>query len=552
MNKISIIVVLFIILPLNAQNFNSIIEDLDEVINTVQSANKEYIQTISSLQPGVVDVTIEEVSKKGSSTVNSFEFNTADIDINTIKTITKKDVIVIQLLAKNKQKLIKLTTNQEKISYVNQLFINAENIDNGRLIEDYFKQCVPLAQEITDKRLSLSGYKEQLIWLENNVIDVNLIKKQFSQKLTANDKYPGSIIIKSNEVAGKNSKNRTYQLNLSTINPNSILFKIEGEIFSIEFETRRKLKTIKYFEDGEQKVYTNKLTIVCNSVENARDLQKVLKDIIPLSEIEFNKSLTKINSISQGVQLINSLTNKVVVNDLTITQNIDGECVSVFKQETLDNNNTVQETFTFNFADFNKNGINYSTNGKQVFLELNIKGGDNFIKYEKDGELKNYIKSLKIYTPEIEDAITLENTLSTIINLCQNQTNTVFLDDSKPNMLQTLKQSLSKVIINNVTYDQKLSIKENTLIYTNTIISAKSSKEQIFEFNLSDINSNSIKMNTSGKNVTVTANTYHLEKIIKYYESGAIKNYQNEIEIQALNIENARLITHLLKQLTKK
>ncbi|PHS64895.1 MAG: hypothetical protein COB12_07410 [Flavobacterium sp.] len=552
MNKILIIVVLFIISPLQAQNFNSIIEDLDSAIKTVPSANKEYVQTITSIQPGVVEVTIEEISKKGSSTVNSFEFNTADIDINTIKTITKKDVIVIQLLAKNKQKLIKLTTNQEKISYVNQLLINAENIDNGRLIEDYFKQCVPLAQEITDKRLSLSSYQEQLNWLENNVIDVNLIKKQFSQNLAANNKYPGSIIIKSNEIAGKNSKNRTYQLNLSTLNPNSILFKITGEIFSIELETRRKLKTIKYFEDSEQKAYTNKLTIVCNSVENARDLQKVLKDIISLSEIEFNNSLTKINSISQGVQLINSLTNKVVVNDLTITQNIDGKCVSVFKQETLDNNNTVQETFNFNFADFNKNGINYSTNGKQVFLELNIKGGNNYIKYEKNGEQKNYIKSLKIYTPEIEDAITLESTLSSIINLCQNPNNSAFKAGSKSNMLQILQQNLSKININNITYDQSLKINENVLIFTNTIINTKSSKEQIFEFNLSDINSNSIKMNTSGKNVTVTASTYHLEKIIKYYENGAIKNYQNEIEIQAINIENARLITNLLVSLTEK
>jgi hypothetical protein len=119
-------------------------------------------------------------------------------------------------------------------------------------------------------------------------------------------------------------------------------------------------------------------------------------------------------------------------------------------------------------------------------------------------------------------------------------------------MLQILQQNLSKININNITYDQSLKINENTLIFTNTIINTKSSKEQTFEFNLSDINSNSIKMNTSGKNVTVTANTYHLEKIIKYYENGAIKNYQNEIEIQAVNIENARLITNLLVSLTEK
>ena len=59
-------------------------------------------------------------------------------------------------------------------------------------------------------------------------------------------------------------------------------------------------------------------------------------------------------------------------------------------------------------------------------------------------------------------------------------------------------------------------------------------------------------METSGKNVTIVANTYYLEKIIQYYEDGEIENYQNEIEIQADAIENARTITTLLKKVAGK
>jgi hypothetical protein len=59
-------------------------------------------------------------------------------------------------------------------------------------------------------------------------------------------------------------------------------------------------------------------------------------------------------------------------------------------------------------------------------------------------------------------------------------------------------------------------------------------------------------MQTSGKNVTVKASTYYLEKIIQYYEDGEIENYQNEIEIQANSIENARRLTTLLRKLTGK
>ncbi len=553
MTKNLIILFLIVGIQLQAQDFDNIVSALGDEIKTVQSAKKEYIQSIKIIQPGVVNVTIEEVNSKGSNSVKNYEFNTADIDINTIKTITKKDVIQVQLLANRKQKLIKLTTNHEKISFINQLFIYAENIDNGREIVENFKKCVPLAKKITNNRLSLTTYIEYLDWLENNVGDVNLIKKQFLQNLSVNKKFPGSIVFKSNVNSGKISKNYTYLFNLATINPNSILFKIEGEIFYIELETRRKLKTIKYFEEQEQKNYINKFKIVCPNVENARDLQKVLKDLIPLAQKTFNDSLTSITSIKQGIDLINSTTNEVIINDLSIHQNISGDCVIVFEQETLDNDKTTTEIFSFNIADLNKNGLNYKSNGKLVYLELFTKGGNKFIKHEKNGEQENYTKKLKIYTPEIEDAIGMKNILSTIIDLCQKNNEYRLKKGSQKELLNILQQNIKNVVVNNLTYDQRLEIDEenNSLKFISTVITSKSSKEKVSEFNLSDINSGSIKMETSGKNVIVTANTYYLEKIIKYYEDGKIKNYKNTILIQANNIENARLIKHLLKELTK-
>lgn len=39
-----------------------------------------------------------------------------------------------------------------------------------------------------------------------------------------------------------------------------------------------------------------------------------------------------------------------------------------------------------------------------------------------------------------------------------------------------------------------------------------------------------------------------MEKIIKYYEDGAIKNYQNSITIYTSTIEEARTIVELFKK----
>lgn len=74
----------------------------------------------------------------------------------------------------------------------------------------------------------------------------------------------------------------------------------------------------------------------------------------------------------------------------------------------------------------------------------------------------------------------------------------------------------------------------------------------MYEFNLSDINPATVQINTSSANVFVTVNTNYMEKIIKYYEDSAIKNYQNTFNIYTSNIEEARTIVELFKKILQK
>ena len=69
---------------------------------------------------------------------------------------------------------------------------------------------------------------------------------------------------------------------------------------------------------------------------------------------------------------------------------------------------------------------------------------------------------------------------------------------------------------------------------------------------MGDINAISVNFYTSSLNVMVELKTNYSEKIIKYYENGEIKSYQNEIKLQGTDIENARQIVTLFKKLTEK
>ena len=502
----------------------------------------------------MVSLEINETAlKDGETNTLTYEFNLADIDINTVRTVTEKDIINVQLFAGKKQDLLKLTENGEKISYENEIFLYAKDIENGRAIEELIEAAIPLAEKITEDRLSLTTYEEHITWLANNVKDVNLIKKQYAQSMSGLGTYPGKIEFKVSENNGKSASSETFQFNTSTINPNSLLFNIDGEVFSVTMETSRKLKTIKYFKEGEQQNYTNDIKVVCESVEMARDFQKVMKELIVLSTTKFENSLQKISSIDEGINIVNNLAEKVSVNENSTSQNLNGDCVVTYQQNFENSKKNSVNEYVFNFKDLNKNSVNYATKGQEVVLTVDTKGGNEFIKYTEDGEQKNFEDELTFYASEVEDAIVIKNALQEIIELC-NQENPEYQGLSKAEKLNTLKGNLQKVTINDVTFDQSLESDAEGLSVTfkKVEITSKKSEETISEFNLKDINPGSVTMETSGKNVIVKASTYYMDKIIKFYEDGEIENYQNTIEIEANDIENARRIKLLLEAITGK
>ena len=87
--------------------------------------------------------------------------------------------------------------------------------------------------------------------------------------------------------------------------------------------------------------------------------------------------------------------------------------------------------------------------------------------------------------------------------------------------------------------------------YQNVITTKSSSKELIYEADLSDLNPKSIKIKVSGKKINVEIATKHLEKLIQYYKDGKIQAYQNKFNIPAPDIETARKIKRALYDLAK-
>ncbi len=327
--------------------FNTVLNKITADLKTVQNSKSTFNQKITSEQLGVILFNSSETNSKGKTKEIIYQLNLSDIDVNTIRPITKKDVIMVQMIVKNNQKMIKKIENNEKISFVNKMFILADNIDNARVLTDFFKEISPISNQITENRLSLSGYDDRLEWLQKNIVDVSLINTTFNQNFIASENNIGNVTFSSSIVKKKSTKNKKSQFNLSNINPNTIFFKSKGSEFILSLETKRKLKTIKIFEDDEQKNYTNVLKINCSDVENARDLQKVIKDIIPLAKKKFSDSYVEVLSLKEGVEVANNKIETITTNKRTIHQSFSKNLVSTFSKKIIDPKKEI--VFIYNF-----------------------------------------------------------------------------------------------------------------------------------------------------------------------------------------------------------
>lgn len=539
----------------HAQQLQELVNAISETLKTVEASKVEYAQNLKLNSTNYVDYTLTEVDTKGKTEETTYNFSFSDIDINTVRAFTKKDVILVQLMVKAKQNLIKKTENNgEKVSYVDNIALYAKNIDNGRDIAEAVKQIIPINETLEKNKLALSSYKDHENWLVQNIQDVDFTKTQFVQKLDAGTASNGHLKLNTTINSKSKTTNYEYEFNLATLNPNSLNFKISGDEFYIEASNRRNIKVIKTFKDGTQENYTNKIRFYSNSIENAKDTYKVLKAIIPLAEEAFLKSKPNTAATQNAYKYINTAIQNVATNDETYTQNMEGDCVSKITVKETNLKETAENIYSFNFADINLDNIDYNSSKNQLYVEINTKKQAKFIRHLENNELQNYTNSFKLYVGSIEEAMITKEALQNIVKNCEDVTaKTNF--GSISSALDALKKEVALVKVGDDNYDQTFEVVSTSpyiVKLTSVFSNLKSSKETIYEFGLGDINPKNIAITTSGKYAMVELNTKHLEKIIKTYQDGEIKSYAYKIEIQATDIENARRIANLLEFVTQK
>lgn len=515
---------------------------LESAVGAAQSGSKSYEQKISFTEPALIRYSYDETDQKGNRTNYAFEFNLADIDPYAVREQTQKDLISVVVAARNKQKLIKAYKNEVVQPYDAAVFIIAKDIENARGIVDIFKKSIPLAEKVMASRLTLSGYDPMVNWLASNVKDINLGDKTIKQSM-AKGEQPGTMVFTRVETDSKGSSEESITLNLADVNPNAVVYDISGSQFAINIETLQKTKYFQVKKDGQQKPYVDKLVIHTNNADEARDLKHVLTSVIPLSLDKVKNSMPAVSSDKDGTQKATALVQDITYGDKQTLQKLEGGCLTEFTQVQKDAKTSSKSVYKFNWMDINPLASKIEVTGDKLFLDLHFANDKKLVMHTADEKFKGYENNVRLYTADVEQARRLKFLLEKVVEKCKAAYKEPFGDDVV-STTTFFRSNVKELSVEETTLKQSLEpVEGDGHKFKLTIIEVNSkgaSPEQVYEFNLADINPLSVAVDVRGKWMYVVLETDFKGKIIKYYKDGKIQPYANALQLAVNDVDVAR------------
>lgn len=267
-----------------------------------------------------------------------------------------------------------------------------------------------------------------------------------------------------------------------------------------------------------------------------------------LSISGFSQSQSELDAIISNIK---SNIIEVATAKETYKQSLESpkSCVIKYSYDEVNLKGEIETlAFEFNLADLDAYTIREETKGDIIYLVATTNNKQKLIKTYKNGEVGNYSYELNLITKNVDNARILIDEIKKAIPIAKKITESKFNINSYEEMTNWLVANVKDVRLGDVTYKQKIEKGSypGTLKFMKTEVGAKSSKEEIFEFNLADLNINSVLFNISGNKFGVGAETLRKQKIINYHTNGTPDGFDDEFVIATEDVEQARDIKTVL------
>ncbi len=536
------------------KSWGSLKESLGWLADNISTASKggtEHVQSFSydGVKNHLAVFDQKYTDSKGNEVTESHSFNLTDMDPAKVSLEVSGKDLSIELNTKNGNKYIRITENGELQNYDNEFEILVSSLEEARDIVQAFKYSIPLCNPVYQ---SFSDVNQALSYLKENISEMASGSYQYVQLLDYENKPDGivSFLSKRTDSKGTTIDNK-YQVYLNELEP-KVEFNVSGSDVVLELNVKEKQKLIKTFKDGELQNYSGQIEIFTNDIESARELANAFNYAI----LNRDPGLMKWTDMGKAAAWLSSNIGTITESGKTFAQKLSFDAANQYKSvlnlTTTGSDGSTEEVFEFYMADINKDKLELSTSSKKMFIEVTT-GKEKLVKVTRSGEIQNYASSVEVM---FEDTKQARNFIDALKFLASNVKQSEMSFSDNQSAFKYISANLPTVSTGSYKYDQTIDMIDNDPCKVKVSVVQLDSKDAstgyLYEFTMSDISPEAVKLEISGKEMTIELETKGRQKLIKPYKNGEPQNFVYDFELYSDDVMVARNIISAFKTIAGK
>lgn len=529
-------------------------QSLEELVQDVPMKKTTKNQSVSYVEGSdcLVQFTIYDTDDKEEII---FELNLADLNENTVSFDTKGSEVTVEAATRGKRDLVKVYEDGDVEGFDDEMYIYAAGIEEAREIVYAMKEAI---EACTDNQAG-NNYgdfsdDELLAQLENNINDITLDDDKYLQSLNKAPLQDDVIVYEfTDEDEGEVKE---YYFNPADLDEDEVAFDTDDTSVILKLETNGRDDMIKVVENGQVDEYTNELEILMQDLEQAREMVYLWQEYIQRFENENVAFIDGVKdaSLEQTISYIPENIEEVAVNDdvfqqeLSIQENESSGFGFILNYEVEEVSESEINTYRWNMADIDPNEITYDIDKTLVQVVLPVDDGHNLVQHWENGGMEGFEDEVKIYVNSLEDAKSLVNAFRNFAGILIKSESTFTLPETAVGLSEYLQEIIQEVVVDDDSYPQSFEIREGNPCL-GLFELTDDDDEMVYEWNFTDLDRSEIDFDTKGDEILINIETSGNRELIEVRENGEVDDFENEFEIRASGIEEARAIVEAFKEL---
>ena len=216
--------------------------------------------------------------------------------------------------------------------------------------------------------------------------------------------------------------------------------------------------------------------------------------------------------------------------------------------ETDQKGNKVNYAFEFNLADIDPYAVREQTQKDLISVTMAARNKQKLIKAYKNEVVQPYDAQVAIITKDIENARVVADIIKKAIPLAEKVMASRLKLSGYDAMIDWLTGNVKDVTLGDKTIKQSLARGQEagTMIFTANAADSKGSSQDVFTFNLADINPNAVVYRITGNQIAINFESLQKARHFGSRKNGEVKPYVNEILIHTNNADEARDLKQVL------